>query len=109
MDRLLDKKQLADYLGISVSGINSLLAHGELPAPLRIGYKIVRWRESDIMNYLESLHKTAAHEHDETRNSKPRGNLLQKTLVLKELLMGASLLYASYELLDAFFSFTAWV
>ena len=104
MDRLLDKKQLADYLGISVSGINSLLAHGELPAPLRIGYKIVRWRESDIMSYLESL-RTTQHEHDATRKNKRHGDLLQKAPALKELLPGAALLYGSYELLDAFLKY----
>ena len=108
MDRLLDKKQLADYLGISVSGINSLLAHGEIPSPLRIGYKIVRWRESDIVSYLESL-RTASNEHDETRKSKQRSNLLQKTAVLKELLVGGSLLYGGYELVNAFFSLAPWV
>ena len=56
--RLLDVRQVAEILGIAVRTVWRLSAAGELPPPVRIGVRIVRWRLSDIEQYLENLAKT---------------------------------------------------
>ncbi len=56
--RLLDVREVAQILGIAVRTVWRLSATGELPAPVRIGARIVRWRLSDIEQYLEALAET---------------------------------------------------
>lgn len=52
--RLLDRKQLAAYLGLTVRGVDGLLKRG-LITHFRIGRKCLRFRFGDIQADLERL------------------------------------------------------
>ena len=53
--KLLDVREVAEILGIAVRSVWRLSATGELPPPVRIGARIVRWRLTDIAGYTEAL------------------------------------------------------
>ena len=52
---LLTSRQLKEVLGISTSTIYKLLSEGILPAPIRIGAKVVRWKSEDVMAWVGRL------------------------------------------------------
>jgi len=52
-DRLLDTKQLGEFLGVSPGAIRTGLCRGEFPLqPIRLGSRL-RWRESTVLRWLE--------------------------------------------------------
>lgn len=58
--RLLDVREVAELLGIAVRTAWRLLAlaesgQGDFPKPVRLTPKIVRWRLTDVEQYLEDL------------------------------------------------------
>lgn len=53
MDKLLDTKQLAEYLGIAVSTILQYRADGTGPQYIKLGH-LVRYRISDVEAWLEA-------------------------------------------------------
>ncbi len=50
-DKLIDVKGVAERLGVSARQVWKLAAAGRLPAPVRLG-RSVRWRESDIADFI---------------------------------------------------------
>ena len=50
---LIRESELRSLVKLSHSTIYSLVKVGAFPAPLRIGYRAVAWRESDIVAWLE--------------------------------------------------------
>ena len=50
---LLDRRQLAAFLGMSPSKIKEMTSTGELPRHLKIG-KLVRWRRTEIEAWLDA-------------------------------------------------------
>ena len=50
----LDIVQLADRLGISTKTVHRMIARGEAPPSYRIGRKRRVWRESDVLEWLET-------------------------------------------------------
>jgi excisionase family DNA binding protein len=54
-DRLIDATDLAHMLSVSRRQVWRLRAAGEIPAPVRVGSRSVRWRTSDIDRYLATL------------------------------------------------------
>ena len=54
---LLDARELARRMSISVRTLWRLSGEGKLPQPIRLGGRIVRWRAADIEGYLEGLRK----------------------------------------------------
>lgn len=50
--RHLDVRQVAELLGVHPRTIWRLVSSGDLPAPNRIGPKIVRWRLADLEAHL---------------------------------------------------------
>ena len=50
---LLDAKELARRMSISVRTVWRLSGEGRLPRPVRLGDRIVRWRVSDVEAFLE--------------------------------------------------------
>lgn len=54
METLIDKKQLADLLKVSVKTIDLMLAKGTVPKPLRLG-RLVRFKESEVQDFIEKL------------------------------------------------------
>lgn len=52
-DRLLKVSELAKFLGVAPSTIYRWLDCGKLPQPFEIGEAAVRWRLSEIEQWLE--------------------------------------------------------
>jgi prophage regulatory protein len=52
-DRLLKVSELAKFLGVAPSTIYRWLDTGKLPQPYEIGDAAVRWRMSEINQWLE--------------------------------------------------------
>jgi excisionase family DNA binding protein len=53
MERLMNKEELSQYLGISIATINKMVCNNDLPH-LKIG-RLVRFSEMDIKEYLNEL------------------------------------------------------
>lgn len=51
-DRLLTLKDVQDKCRICRSTIYSLMREGRFPLPIRVGPRAVRWKESEIDEYL---------------------------------------------------------
>lgn len=54
METLLNKKQLAEILKVSVKTIDLWLRDGFGPKPIRLG-RLVRYRMTDIQEFLSNL------------------------------------------------------
>lgn len=52
-EQLLDVRAMAEMLRVSRRSVWAWSSSGRLPAPLRIGHRAVRWRLSDIRDWLE--------------------------------------------------------
>lgn len=52
MQKLMNTKQLAEYLGIAVSTILQYRADGTGPQYIKLGH-LVRYRQSDVDTWLE--------------------------------------------------------
>lgn len=62
-DRLLRRREVEEITGLSRSSIYRLMQKDEFPRPVKVGPAAVRWRESDIADWLESR-PIAKSEHD---------------------------------------------
>ena len=54
-DKLLRRRQVEEITGMRRSSIYRLMQTGDFPPPVRVGPAAVRWRESDITGWMESL------------------------------------------------------
>ena len=54
---LLDVRRVAELLGVHTRTVWRLVATNELPKPVRLGAKTVRWRLSDLERYIQSLQR----------------------------------------------------
>ena len=52
---LLTSQQVAEKLSVSVRTVWRLVASGRFPQPVRYNRKLVRWKNSEVMRYIESL------------------------------------------------------
>jgi prophage regulatory protein len=52
---LLTSQQVAEKLSMSVRTLWRLVASGRFPQPIRYSRKLVRWKNSDVMRYIEAL------------------------------------------------------
>ena len=52
---LLDVRRVADLLGIHQRTVWRLVSTNELPKPVKLGAKTVRWRLSDLERYVQGL------------------------------------------------------
>ena len=65
IDRLLRRRQVEEMTGLSRSSIYRLMRTQEFPVAIKVGPAAVRWKESDITNWLESR-PLATGEHGST-------------------------------------------
>jgi len=56
LDKLMDKNQVCEYLGVSLVMVDSLLREGKLN-PVVIGERSKRFRLSEINTYLETTRR----------------------------------------------------
>lgn len=54
-DRLLKIDEVIAQTNICRTTIYKFIREGQFPSPVRVGAKAVRWRQSDINEYLASL------------------------------------------------------
>ncbi len=52
---LLDVRRVAQLLGVHTRTVWRLVATNELPKPVKLGAKTVRWRLSDLETYVQDL------------------------------------------------------
>lgn len=52
--RILRRSEVEHRTGLSRSTIYAWIKHGRFPRPVKLGERIVAWRESDIDHWLES-------------------------------------------------------
>jgi len=55
---LIDSKEVAKILGVSSSTIWRMRCEGKLPAPMQISSRLVKWRRSDIMAWIDQQMKS---------------------------------------------------
>ena len=53
-DRLLRRREVEKVTGLARSSIYRYMQEGNFPRPLRVGPAAVRWKASDITDWLES-------------------------------------------------------
>ena len=53
-ERLLRRRQVEEMTGLSRSSIYRLMRTQAFPVAVKVGPAAVRWKESDITNWLES-------------------------------------------------------
>jgi prophage regulatory protein len=58
VDYLLPRKAVEQLSGLSRATIYRLIKLGKFPRPLSIGTGGVRWRQSDVINWQQSLSPT---------------------------------------------------
>ena len=52
---LLTSQQVAEMLSVSVRTLWRLVASGKFPQPVRYNRKLVRWKSTEVMRYIETL------------------------------------------------------
>lgn len=55
VNRLLRRQEVEQIAGFSKSTLYDFIRQGLFPAPVRVGAQAVRWRESDIVRWLDGL------------------------------------------------------
>lgn len=50
---LLDRKEVAKRLGISVWTFHHLVKSGQFPRPIVLGYNLHRWRASTVFDFID--------------------------------------------------------
>ena len=53
--KLLDPVEVTEILGISIRKLWRMVRDGDLPAPLHIGKRRTRWRDTDIIRFMNNL------------------------------------------------------
>lgn len=53
-EKLLRRPEVEARTGLSRSTIYDWIKRGEFPQPVRLGTRLVAWRESDVTAWLES-------------------------------------------------------
>jgi prophage regulatory protein len=65
---LLRMRQVADLLDVSPRTVQRWVDEGRLPAPLVLSSRCLRWRESELLDWLESCRG----QHPMTRHRRSR-------------------------------------
>lgn len=53
-NRVLRRKDVESFVGLSRSTIYAMMAEGAFPRPIKLGARAVGWQETDIVAWLES-------------------------------------------------------
>ena len=60
IDRMLRIEEVVEMTGLSRATIYRKMGRGQFPKPLKLGDRAVRWRQSEIEDWLDSLPRAAA-------------------------------------------------
>ena len=58
IDRLIRLEEVLSYTGLSRSELYRKIQVGEFPRPVRVGKRAVRWRESEVEEWIEERPRT---------------------------------------------------
>ncbi len=53
-DKIYRRPDVESLVGLSRSTIYAMIADGTFPKPIKLGKRAVGWRQSDVLNWLES-------------------------------------------------------
>ncbi len=67
---VINVREVAELLGVSARTVWRMSQRGEIPAPIRLGDRVVRWRLSDLREHLDRKVAAAA---GATRSRATRG------------------------------------
>lgn len=59
-ERLLRRPEVEARTGLSRSTLYDWMKRGEFPQPVKLGARLVAWKESDVSEWLESRKKRGA-------------------------------------------------
>ncbi|MET4127174.1 AlpA family transcriptional regulator [Roseovarius sp. MBR-6] len=59
-EKLLRRPEVENVTGLSRSTLYDWMKRGEFPQPVKLGTRLVAWRESDIAAWLKSRETRAA-------------------------------------------------
>lgn len=60
-DKLLRRPFVEEVTGLSRSTIYAMMSDGKFPRPYRIGRRAVAWKESDLIEWLETRESALKH------------------------------------------------
>ena len=55
---LIDSKEVCSLIGVSRGTLWRMRCEGKLPAPMQISSRLVKWRRSDIMAWIDQQMKS---------------------------------------------------
>ena len=70
-NRLLRLSEVQTRCGLSRSTLYRQMGEGAFPRPLRVGVRAVRWRESEIEDWLSSRPRAAGYPCDSALRERP--------------------------------------
>lgn len=50
---MVSVREVAELLGVNARTVWRMAQRGEIPAPIRLGERVVRWRLSDLREHLD--------------------------------------------------------
>ena len=59
-EKLLRRPEVESVTGLSRSTLYDWMKRGEFPQPVKLGTRLVAWRESDVNSWLEARETRAA-------------------------------------------------
>jgi predicted DNA-binding transcriptional regulator AlpA len=57
-DRLMNVKEVAQFLTVSIRKVWRDAAAGVFPQPIKLGPKTARWRLSEVLEYVEKARRS---------------------------------------------------
>lgn len=64
LEQLLTAQEVADKLRTTPSNLYRKIKAGKFPAPIQLSVRCVRWKESDVVHWLNSLPTSVPSEAD---------------------------------------------
>ncbi len=61
-DRLLTRKEVEGRIRLGRSALYRMLRAGQFPLPVRIGPRAVRWKASEVENWLQERPRAGGHK-----------------------------------------------
>ena len=52
-DRMSRREEVEEFVGLSSSAIYRMMRRNEFPLPVKIGPKAVRWKKSELVEFLD--------------------------------------------------------
>jgi predicted DNA-binding transcriptional regulator AlpA len=62
-ESLVSKRELARFLGISVSGLDKLIARGRVPPFVKVG-RLLKWAPADVRNWAAQMQREVRLQHE---------------------------------------------